>query len=482
MIHGTVLVFAVFLTLFMVSNVSIDVAYSKLPSPLEQFRAGVSISDIQCNNNKILLESSKDRPVCVMSSTAETLQNRGYILAQNSIQGISEPQHNNIQLDDVIHTIHNKSLTAPKIYSEFFAANNKFAVDFYNHIPDKSQNIFFSPTSIYLTLFMLYDGAEGNTAEQIEQVLRLDIDDTIRYDSIRHAISLLNESNPYVTLSRDSSVWLAEWFAFNDSYVNMTQNTYQTEIQSMSFTDSSNGIKKINNWISHNTNNKVSDTLKPNDVIDFPAMILANVLSFNGTWETTFPKENTTKHIFWLNDVSFTDADFMHVQGMFNYAIHDSATAISLPYRNSDLSMMIILPYSLNGISYLDESLVDEIRQNMIYQEVEVFLPKFMMETSYNLISVLQSLEINDVFNPNLADLTRVVNNDPQNLFVGKMLQKAIIDVNEGEKFTVPDSNIVPTNNTYVPTFLADRTFTFLIQDDSSGTILFMGKYSTPSI
>ena len=370
-------------------------------------------------------------------------------------------------------------------------ANNDFTIDFYRKISNNTDNHFFSPTSMFIAFSALYEGARQNTAEQMEQVFGFEPDGASRLNTIYSFMSSLNRESEHFTLEMGNAIWLAEWLKLSQSYNDIVRNIYLADIEIVDFVG--DGMERINGWASEKTHEKIKKVLSPGDVDGSTAMAITNAIYFKGTWVTPFPENDTAESDFWKDSSNSTRTDFMNVFGTFNYTAADGVQVLEMPYKGDRLSMLVILPDDRDGISRVEDmlsaDLIEQWRHELEPTNVNVTMPKFKMETKYDLIGPLTGLGMPDVFNAAKADLSGIgkvlkPGFEGRNMYVTKALQKAYVDVNEegteAAAVTVIVIGIVSVPPP-PPIFTADHPFIFMIVDNESGTILFMGRMSDPT-
>ena len=476
------------LALFLAVSILIP-AFAEIPSPLKQLQDGVPPEHIQCSEGRILLESPAGTIACVWENTAVVLEVRGFaaIISDEPTGMIDAPD--STQDNSALPKADAQTRANFTIPQDITVANNDFALDFYRQISDNDDNLFFSPSSMYVAFSVLYEGAKGDTAQQIQDVFGLEPNADARHNSTAHAMASLNRDDPHATLNMANALWLADWFSPFDSYLDVARGTYLAGVEAVNFTDDDDGVKKINMWASDNTNEKIKAVITPDDVDESTAMVITNAIYFKGTWMTQFPAEDTQESDFWTNSTKSADTDFMHVTGVFNYTEYDDVQVLKLPYVGDRLSMLVALPSDLDGIATLEESISSETiaqwNQDMYGTEVIVTLPKFTMKTHYDLNKFLIDLGMPLVFNGHRADLSGIAILPDANLYVSKAVQDAFVDVNEeGTEAAAVTSiwvNAWTSQQPGPPSFVADHPFIFIIQDDESGAILFMGRLSDPT-
>ena len=378
------------------------------------------------------------------------------------------------------------------IPQEVADANNSFAVDFYKIASaDDSGNIFFSPTSMYVAFGALYEGAMEKTASQMTGVFGFEPDTQVRHNMMSKTLASINRDDPHTTLDMANSLWVAELYDVYESYIDTLRDVYFAHTENLNYIDNVGSAKIINQWISDNTNDKITKAVDPGDFSPLTLATIVNAVYFKGTWTTQFPEEHTKAMDFWTGS-EVTSADFMGFETpmVFNYAHSDGAQVLQLPYKGDRLSMIVILPDDRDNIKDFEESLSTEMirkwQGDLKETEVEVLIPKFEMKIRYGLVKPLTDMGMGDVFDSYLANLRGMadVSKLPGNIYVSNAIHEAYVKVNEeGSEAAAVTVIIVTTESESppIPRFVADHPFTFIIQDDESGTILFMGKISDPT-
>lgn len=182
--------------------------------------------------------------------------------------------------------------------------------------------------------------------------------------------------------------------AFND----VATKSFASEAQSLDFSQNDQSAATINGWVEDHTNNKIKDLIKADTLDADTRMVLVNAIYFKGFWTHQFKPSDTFKAPFYLNDQDTVNVDFMKIKKHFKYgALADlDATAIELPYKDSDITMLIILPNKKTGLSALEAKLntvdLGDISNQLYSQEVNVEIPKFKIEFEVTLNEPLQKV------------------------------------------------------------------------------------------
>ena len=369
---------------------------------------------------------------------------------------------------------------------------NAFAFDLYRAVSadekEAGKNLFFSPISIHTAFSVLYEGARGNTAQQLLDAFRFEPDRGARHEAVSSAADSIGQGDGHSELSLASALWPAEWFAPYDPYLEAARGAYGATVDTVDFTDESDAVPRINAWASENTNKKIEEVISQGDVNDLTAMVITNAIYFKGTWITQFSEGDTREDEFTREDGSTMLADFMEVTADFDHAAHDGYQVLRMPYEGDRLSMLVVLPGEPDGLGRLAEGLtaaaLDGWIAGMDRREVRVVLPKFEAKTSYDLIDTLKVLGVTDAFSEERADLTGIGESMKGRLYVDKASHDAYVAVDEKgtEAAAVTAIQVMPTEERpRPPAFVADHPFLFIIHDGETGAMLFMGRLADPA-
>ena len=453
----------VLLSVLAVLAVSAGIAHAEILSPYQQFKEGTPADQVMCADGKILIGSPSGSPACVFARSVETLIDRGFEQIVPVTEPASRPEA--------------KSTEPRPIPAEIASANNAFAFDFYRQIADGEGNHFFSPASMHAAFSVLYEGVKGETAEQLRGVFGMAEDDAARHQAVSDTMSSLNREDPHATLEMANSLWLAERLVPHARYVEIVRGTYTADIETVDFADNIVTADRINGWAAEKTRDKIPKVLEPEDLKNALAVIL-NAIYFKGTWVTQFDPDDTQPRDFDTGNGTVM-AEMMHADATFGYAKYDGAQILHMPYVGDRLSMLVALPSGRDGMAALEESLTAEMlegwQQSAHDTYITVSIPKFETKTHYDLIPELEDLGITLIFGG--GDFSGI---SDSGMSVAKATQDAYVNVNEEGTEAAAVTALV-MDETAPPTFIADRPFLFFIQDDESGTILFMGKIVDPT-
>lgn len=376
---------------------------------------------------------------------------------------------------------------ASSIDSDLVAANNRFAFQIFKELveEDAGKNIFISPFSISTALAMTYNGAEGSTEEAMSETLEYqDMPQEQLNTEFLILLESLEKVDRAVALDIANSIWIHDEFESNvhEVFKNTLSEYFLSGIYARPF-DESRTVTEINDWISDKTNKKIEEMI---DKIDSNTlMFLINAIYFKGEWVTKFEKANTEKRGFILSDGSIVRVDTMSVEGDFMYNSVENFSAVRLPYGRDKIAMYILLPdegvHVDRFIDRLNQSFFKEILSRLkLREDLEVRLPKFKVEYGIKrLNNVLTEMGMGVAFDAHEADFSGMASLG--NLWIDFVDHKAVIDVNEEGTEAAAVTVVAPTYS-FNRGFYVNRPFFFVIRDDRSKTILFMGKIENPLV
>lgn len=364
---------------------------------------------------------------------------------------------------------------------------NEFAFDFYREVGGGGGNVFFSPPSIHTAFSILYEGAGGRTALQISDALGISPDADARWGDARRAASALDDrgDSPAVT-ALANALWIDDGFTLYDSYREAARGAYGASVDTVDFSEAAGAARQINGRASDSTNGLIKEVVSAEDLDYKTAMVIASAAYFRGEWALPFPAHATQEGQFTREDGSSARADFMTVRGDFDRAAYDGYQVLRIPYKGDRLSMLVVLPDGAAGLGGVADGLsagaVPAWLGDMEEQDLLVTIPKFTVETRYDLERTMGAMGVTDAFDPSAADLDGIgFHEEGGFLYVDRAVHAARISVDEVGTEAAAVTAITVERVSKPPSFVADRPFMFLVHDVDSGLILFMGSVADPS-
>jgi serpin B len=375
------------------------------------------------------------------------------------------------------------NLTAAE--KEMIESSNKFSFDIFKEIVSEEgdKNIFISPLSMSYALGMTYNGANGETEQAMREVLGYgDMTDQEINDSYKSLTEALIGLDPKVVFEIANSIWYRLGFSVLDEFIAVNQEYFDAEVIGLDFNDPG-ACDIINDWISQKTHEKIKKVLSP-PIDPMTVMFLVNAIYFNGTWTYEFDPDSTIQAEFFPDDVSHITTDMMRQSNVFPRYFNDEFQALSLPYGDAGYCMTIFLPrwdQSLDDlIAQFNQDNWDDWLARFSKDTVILSMPKFKFGYGLLLNDALTALGMGIAFNEGLADFTGI--NPGGDLFISRVIHKAFVQVDEegteAAAVTVVEvgyTSVGPERDMYV-----NRPFVFVIHEENTGAILFMGKVVNP--
>jgi len=379
--------------------------------------------------------------------------------------------------------------------TSFDDAVNHLAFNMFRKIvndPQNSGNCFYSPYSIFTALAMCYEGAEGNTAVEMKNVLGIEQDNESFQNYMKALYEYLNINEEY-NISTANALWPDVGFNLLQEFTDTIETYYGGKATEVEYGDPTEAAEIINTWVEEQTNNLIKDLVPPSAIDPiWTKLILTNAIYFKGVWQIQFDEENTTEREFILPDGSTKQVETMKLvdtEDEFNYTETDDLQILELPYSGGDISMIIILPKDGVEIDDIINSITKEEYKErideMTSKEADIYLPKYKVETSYGIGDYLIDLGMIDAFAAD-ADFSGITGT--RDLFIDKVLHKAFVEVNEEGTEAAAATAVIMALNAADPNqepsriiFDCNHPFIFTIHHKETGTILFMGEVMNPA-
>ena len=247
----------------------------------------------------------------------------------------------------------------------------------------------------------------------------------------------------------------------------------------------------IHGWVEDQTEDRIKDLIPEGAITPFTRLVITNAIYFKGTWVLQFDENKTQKATFRTEGDGSVTVDMMQrtdEEAFYSYVETEDLQVLRMPYEHESgksLSMLVLLPKD-NDIATAETvlgttELADAVA-SMETRQVEVFFPKFTLETIYFLPDTLGAMGMPTAFSSD-ADLSGM--DGTQNLFISGVIHKAFVEVNEEGTEAAAATGVIVGRAVAVekpvPVFRADHPFIFLITDNETGNLLFMGRMSDPT-
>lgn len=370
-----------------------------------------------------------------------------------------------------------------RVSAPFADQTTQFAFDFVKRLNAQegaAKNVFVSPLSLHMALGMLLNGANGQTAQEIQKTLKLDAQTLAEANqTYQNLMENLPGVDPKVSLVLANSVWYRNTFQVETAYQNLLKDTFKADLSAQYFNDPAT-VGKINSWASQKTNGKIPkvlDQIKPENVL-----FLLNALYFKGDWKNQFDTDQTYDAPFKLSSGGTTNVRMMRQNIALRRAFRANYTAFELPYGSDKYAMTVLLPAESSSPQALLNSMTStewsQLQKDMTEGKLDIGLPKFTLNYESNLNSVLSAMGMPTAFTDG-ADFTKI--NAKGGLTLSFVKQNTFVAVDEkGTEAAAVTTGGVSVTSVQLP-LLCDRPFVVIIHEKTTGTVLFVGKIADPT-
>ncbi len=368
--------------------------------------------------------------------------------------------------------------------NELVKANNQFGLDIYSAVSQEPGNVFISPWSLASALSMTYEGARGQTADEMKNAMHLP-DAEVRHSSFAKLFNDINKKDKKYQLFTANALWAQKDYPFLPEYLNLVEKYYAGKATNVDFIGNTEQARTaINDWVEDHTNDKIKNLFEKGVLTDMTRLVLTNAIYFKGTWLKQFEKSDTFDADFRINPEKTIQVPMMSMhEEEFNYYEDDKMQILEMPYDGEELSILVLLPKD-NDLTELERTIsADDLgawRGALRHETLDVYIPKFTFETKYSLSDILANMGMPTAFSMG-ADFSGM--NGKKELFIGIVVHQAFVEVNEEGTEAAAATGVDMTLSAMpmTKTFRADHPFIFLIQERNSGNILFLGRVIDPS-
>jgi serpin B len=337
-------------------------------------------------------------------------------------------------------------------------------------------NYFLSPAGLAFALAMAENGAQGETLRQIMYTLHVTNIPLPRLNEANKALlDHLTNLDSRIKLEIANALWADQTASIKPDFIAVNQRDYNALVANGNFQDSAT-VKKINDWVSGRTHEKIPEILQP-PLDPNLVLILLDAIYFKGDWLAQFDTNRTLELPFKLGNGQTVQHPRMIRTGHYAYCEDDRFQAVEIPYAGGAISMFVFLK-TFNPGDF--EAAIQQMPSTVVLVE----LPRFKMENEYDLTGVLPPMGMQLAFDPLRADFSRMSDNP---LWISFVKQKTYVAVNEqGTEAAAVTAVGFGRGLGAAPKepqpfcFMVDRPFFIVIQEKQTGLILFLGAISDP--
>ena len=370
--------------------------------------------------------------------------------------------------------------------------NSGFAFDLYQALKKEDGNIFYSPYSISLALAMTYAGARGETEKQMADTLHYLLSQSTLHPAFNSLDIELGkrgegakcEDGEGFRLNIVNAIWGQKDYEFLSSYLDLLAENYGAGLRVLDFINSPNQSREtINQWVSDQTEGRIKDLIPEGSINPLTRLVLTDAIYFNAAWKLPFEPEATTNSPFHLISGDDVTVPMMKQTEYFGYAKSDNYLAVELPYDGDELSMAILTNITGRFSDFentIDLPLVQAIIDNLEHTRVALTMPKFEFESEFGLKETLMGMGMEEPFRDS-ADFSGMTGKT--DLHIDDVVHKAFVSVDEAGTEAAAASGVIVGIVSAPPEpvkVTLDHPFVFLIRDNETGAILFIGRVMNP--
>ncbi|WP_046216609.1 serpin family protein [Paenibacillus wulumuqiensis] len=404
---------------------------------------------------------------------------------------LTPPEQEQIQQPVQVQSVYSQD----DVDSELTDSMNQFALKVYTQLYEKSiqesgtaaadqENRFVSPVSLHMNLSILYNGASGQTATQLQKVLQAQELTVQELNQGQQVIQdLLKHSDLDVRMEIAGSLWSRSGFVPEKSFIHALQGSYGASLHSADFS-SDQAVQDMNSWVSEATHGGIRQMIRP-PLAENTSLVLLNAVYFQGEWTEPFDEQQTSRQSFALDGGGKTIMDMMHRQGQYEYTRQQHFQAVRIPYgQTGNLSLVVALPdedYDLQKFRQQDLPEFMHWTSEMSRTAGEIGLPRLNLSGEIQLKELLRSMGIQRVFDPQQAELDGI--SDNMTLYLSKVQQNTMLHIDEkGTEAAAATSAEIAAGAMPQQPFrmIMDRPFFLAITDRTTGLIVFMGELHRP--
>lgn len=372
---------------------------------------------------------------------------------------------------------------------------NQFSVRLLSETSDKAGdniNLALSPYTVWSLLSIIAEGAKDNTAQELDKVLGLPSNKESFRRNYKSLTKYLQEKADNVQLDINSAIFASKNQTLIRAYQTLVNNFYGVDIMPTDFKNVMQAVNSINSYVAKSTQNKIVDLIKDVDVVN-SEVLMVSTLFFKGRWKLPFNDTATFSDKFYDESGNVKGSVSMMYQiGSYPYSFlaNLKSHAVELPYGKGDrMSLIVILPQKGEKLSSVLRQIVtvsfdyvlntlETAEQQFGEDYVQVYLPRFSINSELNLNEILHQMGIKDVFDPYEANLLGIFHHY---LFISRVIQQARIEVNEEGTVASAAAAGSLQNRIPPPKFNANKSFAYFIVDKPTRSILFCGKVTNPN-
>ncbi|NWR55030.1 SERP3 protein, partial [Bucorvus abyssinicus] len=366
-------------------------------------------------------------------------------------------------------------------YDELKELKTEFAIKLYQQVSEAENrtNLVVSPASVAVSLELLQFGAQGNTLMELQDVLGYNIHGNVKKDFLHTVYEGMTNSSQGTVVQLACSFFMDASVQLLPIFAARAVRWANSSLQQTNFTDPNRTTAQVQEWITGNLGDgNVHGVPLENTGSTLSQLALVSTMYFKSTWQKKFSFMDTQMLPFITAEGSTLKVPTMHHTDEVNYGQFQTAalegfSMVELPYLGEKLSMFLVLPShkttSLSQIeSHLSAKTITLWANSLKRTKMDIFLPRFSIQSLFDLKAVFSALGIRDAFDPIAANFKGISEQD--SLYISEAIHKAEIEITEDGIKASGATAMVLLKRSRTPIFKADRPFTFFLRQANTGT------------
>ena len=382
------------------------------------------------------------------------------------------------KVTDLMSGVTKREVASWRVDQEDAAVVSDFALRLFRQSAQEGRNTLVSPLSVLAALGMTANGAAGTTLAQMETTFGME-----RINVNNYFLNTLSAAGP---LKMANAIWYNNRFGFapKAAFLQANADYYGAGAYLAPFDESTR--QEINDWVKTHTNGMIPEIL--DQIPGNAVMYLVNALAFESKWSEPFNEAGTAKDTFTREDGVKQTADFMHKGDEGTYLENDKATGFIKSYADGGYTFAALLPKKGVTVADLVASLDGKALQTLLAKKervtVDVTMPRFKCGYGTDLAEVMAAMGMPDAFSDSAADFTAMGNLAQGELYIGRILHKTYIEVDEYGTKAAAATAVEMLGKSAAPsekkTVRLDRPFVYMILDSKNvpvfiGTLMDVG-------
>jgi serpin B len=369
-------------------------------------------------------------------------------------------------------------------------SNRAFGFELYRELGKSSGNLFFSPQSISTALAMIYAGARTTTETEMRNTLHFGADQTLLHAAFNATgLALAQRKTQLAPMSEGTGfeltvvnqAWGDKQASFLDPYLDVLAKNYGAGLFLVDFAKAPDAARLlINNWVAEQTKDRIKDLLAAGSIDSNVLLVLTNAIYFKASWLSKFDPSKTQSGTFHAQ-AGDRPVPMMKQVLEARYAQSADYQAVELPYVSPSVRMLVISPAQgrFDAVAQALGSTFDAIRVGLSTYTVTLAMPKLSFESTPKLKPALQALGMNEAFTDR-ADFSGL--DGKRDIFIFDVVHKAFVAIDEAGTEAAAATAVIAGTVSLKPqaTLTLDRPFIFVVYDEPTGALLFLGRFSDP--